>query len=196
MREVIDPRGSESRSETMRRLIVSDYITLDGVTEAPENWFGDFFEPAIDEVGLEHLKAADTLLFGRKTFEIFASAWPERTGEQADRINSMPKVVASSTLSDPGWNASVVSDNVERHVRALKEESGGDILIYGSGTLTGALAQQGLIDEYRLWQTPTVVGRGSRLFGKGHPAGSFTLTGFKQFDRGVVLLTYQPQASR
>lgn len=177
----------------MRRLIVSDYVTLDGVIEAPENWLGEFFEPAIDDVGLEHLRAADTLLFGRKTFQIFASAWPERTGAMADRINSLPKVVASSTLSDPGWNSTVVSDDIEAHVRGMKEQSGGDILVYGSGTLTRALAQQGLIDEYRLWQAPTVVGQGSRLFGEGHPAATFRLHGIKQFDGGVVLMMYQPQ---
>jgi dihydrofolate reductase len=165
------------------------------VTEGPENWFGAFFEPAIAEVGLEQLKAADTLLFGRKTFEIFASAWQGRTGEYADRINSLPKVVASSTLSGPGWNATVVRNDIEGHVRTLKKQSGGDILVYGSGELTRALARQGLVDEYRLWQTPIVFGQGSRLFGEGHPAGTFNVQGVRRFDGGVVLLAYQPSTT-
>jgi dihydrofolate reductase len=158
----------------MGKLIVSQFITIDGVVEDPggsENlerggWALAFDRgPAGDQFKLDELMAADALLLGRVTYEGFAAAWPEREGEFADKFNTMAKYVVTSTLKNPDWNNTTVSNgNLEKEVTRLKQEISGDILVNGSVQLTRELVERGLVDELRLMVFPTVLGAGKRLF--------------------------------
>jgi len=160
----------------MGRLVVTEFVSLDGVVEAPGGG-EDFrhggwsFEINRGEEGdrfkLDEALEAEALLLGRVTYEGFAAAWPSRDGEFADKFNTMPKYVVSSTLSDPKWNNSHVisGDELAAEVARLKDKHDGDILVNGSAQLVQALAEQGLVDEYRLMVFPVVLGKGKRLFG-------------------------------
>ncbi len=185
----------------MRRLIVSEFLTLDGVMEAPggepghphSGWAGHFMSP--EEVACKHdeVLEAESLLIGRVTYESFAGAWPERVGEFADRMNTMHKDVVSKTLRNPAWeNTEVIRDAVVDAVHLLKETAGGPILVPGSGTLVRALTEHHLVDEYRLMIFPVVVGGGVRLFADDLAKTVLTLVDTRTFSSGVVLLTYQP----
>jgi dihydrofolate reductase len=158
----------------MRQLIVSEFVTMDGVMEAPggepshphTNWVGDHpgghdhFDYKLAEI-LE----AEVLLVGRVTYESFAGAWPERTGEFAEKLNSMPKVVVSGTLKDPEWNnTTVLSGDVVAGVSELKQQGGGPILVHGSHTLVHTLLDHDLVDELRLMVFPVTIGAGLRVF--------------------------------
>src|SRR5262245_33789891 len=155
----------------MSTLVVSQFITLDGVVEDPggsENldrggWAFQFDRgPDGDKFKLDELMASDALLLGRVTYEGFAAAWPSRDGDFADKFNTMPKYVVSSTLHDPEWNNSTVVGLDE--IAGLKEAEGGDILVNGSVQLVQALVERDLIDEYRLMVFPVVLGAGKRMF--------------------------------
>jgi dihydrofolate reductase len=160
----------------MRKLVVTEFVTLDGVMEDPGG--GEAFERGGwafqfergeegDRFKLDELMASDVLLLGRRTYEGFARAWPAITDEVgfADRMNSMRKVVVSSTLERPEWtNSTVLAGDPVEGVRALKAEGGGDILLAGSAQLAQTLAPAGLVDEYRLMVFPVVLGAGKRLF--------------------------------
>jgi dihydrofolate reductase len=158
----------------MAKLVVSQFISVDGVVEDPggsEGWDrgGWAFKyergPEGDKFKLDELMAADALLLGRVTFEGFAEAWPSRTGEFADKFNGMAKYVVSSTLSDPDWNNShVISGDVAAEVSKLKEQPGGDVLVNGSVQLCQTLIEAGLVDELRLMVFPVVLGGGKKLF--------------------------------
>jgi len=141
----------------------------------------------------DELFASDALLLGRVTYQGFAEAWPSRTeGDYAQRINSMPKFVASKTLEETEWNATLIKDNVAEEVGRLKQLPGQDILVFGSGQLVDTLAQHHLVDEYRIWVDPILVGSGRRLFKEGSEATVLKLVEAKKFPSGVVVLTYQP----
>ena len=185
----------------MRKVVVSEFVTLDGVFEHPE-WsmpyhsFGHTVQMAMK---LDELRAADTLLFGRITYEGMAEAWPQMAtiaGEYAERMNSYPKYVASTTLTEPTWNASVIAGDLATAIRDLKVQPGRDLLVFGSGTLVADLARHDLIDEYRLMLFPVVVGTGRRLFPDGFSA-NLELVATTPYDSGAVLLTYRraPQTS-
>jgi dihydrofolate reductase len=185
------------------RIIATNYVSLDGVIEDPvgmENsglgdWTGPFTRgPLGDKFKLEELKAAEALLFGRLTYDAFAAVWPSVKDEAgfAERINSLPKYVASSTLKEVSWNATtVIGHDLVAETTALKSRYDGDILIYGSASIVHALAPHGLIDEYRLMIYPTVLGRGKRLF-PANVKSTMALGDLKQFDDGIVLLCYRP----
>jgi dihydrofolate reductase len=179
----------------VRKLIVSEFLTLDGVMEANEKWQFPYFSDDLAEFNKAQILALDTILLGRVTYEIFASSWPYRTHNEfgiADKLNGTPKFVVSSTLKKAEWNNSrLIKENVAQEVSKLKQQPGGDIGITGSATLIQSLMKEELIDEYRLFIHPIVVGSGKRLF---HDGGSTTLklTGTKMFSSGVVLLSYQP----
>ncbi len=185
----------------MRKIVVTEFVTLDGVMEAPrgENdfrhgpWTMDYaddegFKYKLGEV-LEH----DTLLLGRRTYEGFSAAWPERSGEFADKMNDMEKVVVSTTLDDAnGWNNSrLVKENVAEEVAALKERPGQDILIAGSATLVHFLTAHDLIDEYRLMVFPVVLGGGKRIFADDGARKNLRLASSRQLGSGSLILVYE-----
>jgi dihydrofolate reductase len=177
----------------MRKLVVSTFTTLDGVMdEGMETWHFPYFDDGMGAVARELLFAADTILCGRQTYESFAGAWPSEEGEFADRINSLPKLVVSTTLEEPlEWNNSkLLEGDVVEEVRKLKEQPGENILIYGSGRLADTLRQANLVDEHRLWIHPYVWGKGTRLLAGGTEAKIGKLADVTQTPSGVAILTY------
>ena len=152
----------------MRRIVVTEFVTLDGVMEDPggaENfsrggWAFQFDRGADgDQYKVDELMAADALLLGRRTFEGFAAAWPGQTGDFANKINAVKKIVVSSTLEDPAWSpTTVIRGDVARELGAMKDGPGGDILVAGSGHLVRTLLADGLVDELRLMVFPIVSG--------------------------------------
>jgi len=180
----------------MRKLVVSEFVSLDGVVEDPR-WTFQFSSEDRDQFKFDELAASDALLLGRVTYEGFAAAWPqmeEQTGEYGAWMNGYPKHVVSTTLGEPlEWNNStLVKGNVAEEVSNLKRQPGKDILIFGSGELVNALMQHDLIDEYRLMVFPVVVGSGKRLFSEGGDTKALKLAETKTFDSGVVVLSYRP----
>lgn len=186
----VDNTDTESPS---RNVIVSEFLTLDGVAEAPEEWTVEFYTDEQQEYKDDELSASDALLLGRVTYETFADAWPDRTTDFADRINSIPKYVVSTTLAEAEWNNSTIIDgDVAGEVAELKRESGQDILVNGSVELVNALKAEDLVDEYRLMVFPIVLGDGKRLFEGGSDTTTMNLVETKTLDSGVVVLTYHP----
>ncbi len=161
----------------MGKLVVTEFVSIDGVFEDPggsENfehggWSFDYDRGEDgDRFKLDELTEADVQLLGRKTYEAFAEAWPSREGEFADKLNNDPKYVVSNTITDPEWqNTTVISGDAVEGVRKLNDETDGVILVAGSGSLVGALLGADLVDELRLMVFPTVLGRGQRLFPDG-----------------------------
>jgi dihydrofolate reductase len=177
----------------MSKLVVAEFLTLDGVMEAPEKWQFQFWHDDMGKAVLDAMLEADALLLGRVTYQIFAEAWPSETDEMADRINSMAKYVASTTLKEVKWNNShLLEGDVASAVRALKEQPGRDMLVVGSGELVNTLMQHDLVDEYQLMIHPIVLGSGKRLFREESDTKVLKLAATKMFDTGVLLLTYQP----
>src|ERR687898_1397575 len=191
----------------MRRVIVSEFISLDGVIEDPGGgeefdrggWaFQSEREPEGDKFKFDELAAADALLLGRVTYEGFAAVWPqmeEQTGEYGAWMNGYPKHVASRTLEEPlEWNNStLIEEDVAEGVSKLKQQDGKDILVFGSGELARTLMEHDLIDEYRLMVFPIVVGKGKRLFGDTEETKAMELVNTKQVGPdGVLILTYRP----
>lgn len=159
----------------MGRIVVTEFVTLDGVMEDPGGaegfdrggWAFKFERgPDGDAFKVDEVFGSDALLLGRRTYEGFAAAWPERTDEAgfADRMNSMAKYVVSGTLERADWNNTTVIGDDLAGVRVLKDQDGGDILVAGSGRLVAGLVEHDLVDEYRLMVFPTILGRGRRLF--------------------------------
>jgi dihydrofolate reductase len=175
----------------MRKIIVTQFVSLDGVTQDPQNWSFPYWHDDVGKFKHHELFRADTLLLGRVTYEGFAEAWPPRRGDDySDRMNSIEKVVVSTTLDKPAWNNTrVIKRNVAAEVTKLKQASGQDILIFGSMSLADALMLANLVDEYRLLVYPIVLGRGLKMFKDGRSA-SLTLRETKTYDTGVVLLRY------
>lgn len=176
----------------MRKVIVTEFVSLDGVMEAPEKWSFGYWDDEIGKLKLDELFAADALLLGRVTYEGFAAAWPSRTDETgyADRINNLPKYVVSTTLSKPEWNnTQVIKGNLAGEVTRLKQQPGQNILVFGSAQLAASLLEEDLVDEYRLLVYPVVLGAGKRLFGEENKAG-LRLLDVRKYNSGVVLLTY------
>jgi dihydrofolate reductase len=192
----------------MGRVVVSEFVTLDGVFEAPGGgeefalggWSFKFNRGEEgDKFKVDELQAADAQLLGRKTYEGFARAWPAmKEGPFGEKMNSMPKYVASTTLAaeDAQWqNSTVLGLDVAGEVAQLKERTKGDILVAGSATLVRSLAGHGLVDEYRLMVFPVVLGSGKRLFAEGTPSATLRLVEHRPVGPdGVVILTYQPVA--
>jgi dihydrofolate reductase len=186
----------------MGKVVVTEFVSIDGVFEDPggsENykhggWTFKFDRGDDgDKIKLDELMEADAQLLGRVTFEAFAEAWPSREGEFADKINSGPKYVVSTTLENPEWeNSTVIKDNVSDEVSKLKDTYDGDILIAGSGQLVRSLMQDGLVDMLRLMVFPVVLGSGKRLFEEEIDPSVMTLTDTKQVGSdGVMVLTYE-----
>jgi dihydrofolate reductase len=186
----------------MGRMIVSEFVTLDGVMEDPGGsegfsrggWAFQFNRgPAGDKFKLDEVMEADTLLLGRTTYQGFAEAWPSRTGDFADKMNNMPKVVVSTTLKDPKWNNTrVLSANVAEELSRLRSTSKGDIVVAGSRQLVQTLMNHGLVDEYRLMVFPVVLGDGKRLFPEGNATAPMELIKSQPVGDGVLILVYHP----
>jgi len=176
----------------MRKLSLQEFVTLDGVMESPEKWNGAFWSDELEVYARDRLFEADALVLGRATYEAFVSSWPLRSGDDfSDRINSLPKYVASRTLRNPGWNASVIDGDVAEEVTNMKAQPGRDLLVYASGELVNTLMAHDLIDDYRIWVFPIVFGAGKRLFDR-HDSKALKLVDTRSFDTGVVILSYTP----
>lgn len=180
----------------MRKVIATEYVTLDGVMDEPGTWSFPFWNDELAKYKYDELFASDALLLGRVTYQGFAAAWPTMTGtgDFGERMNSLPKYVASRTLNTVEWNASLIKGDVAEEVAKLKQQPGQDILLAGSGDLLHTLMQHGLIDEYRLLLHPIVLGSGKRLFREGNST-TLKLIETQTFSSGVIALSYQPVSS-
>jgi dihydrofolate reductase len=186
----------------MGKIVVTEFVSLDGVMEDPGGsedfkYGGWTFQIDRGEEGdrfkLDETMDTEALLLGRKTYEGFAEAWPQREGEFADKFNNMPKYVVSSTLKDPDWNnTTVIEGDLAEAVSKLRDELDGDIVVHGSAQLAQALIENGLVDELRLMVFPVVLGSGKRLFGETSDKHSLKLSGSQFVGAGVAILTYQP----
>jgi dihydrofolate reductase len=186
----------------MGRIIVTEFVSLDGVIEAPgggEDYKHGGWTFEIDrgaegnKFKLDETLDADALLLGRVTYEGFAAAWPSRDDEFANKFNTMPKYVVSSTLDKPDWNNSTVLDgDVAEEVAKLKQQQDGDIVVHGSAQLVQALIEHDLVDELRLMVFPVVLGSGKRLFGDTSEKKRLRLTDSKTVGDGVSILVYEP----
>jgi dihydrofolate reductase len=187
----------------MGRIVVTEFVSLDGVMEDPGGaegfahggWTFDFPDPEGMKYKLDEVMDHEAMLLGRVTYEAFAAAWPGRTDEVgfADRMNSMPKYVVSTTLGSADWNNStLISENVPEELAKLRAEPGGDMLVAGSRTLVQTLIEHDLVDEYRLMVFPIVLGSGKRLFGHSDRTTVLALVDSKRLDSGTMILTYHP----
>ena len=179
----------------MRKVVVTEFMTLDGVMEDPHKWSFDFWNDEIANYKQAELDATDALLLGRVTYEGFAAAWPGRTDDTgfADKFNAMPKYVATRTLDDLDWsNSHVLEGDVAEAVARLKEEPGQDIGIHGSATLTRYLTEHGLIDQYKLLVYPVILGQGKRLFDDSTSKKVLKLVDSQTFGTGVISQIYEP----
>jgi dihydrofolate reductase len=186
----------------MGRIVVTEFVSLDGVMEDPggaESFRhgGWTFEinrgDEGDKFKLDEALSSEALLLGRVTYEGFADAWPSREGEFADKFNTMPKYVVSSTLEEPEWNNStVLKGDLAEEVAKLKQEQDGDIVVHGSAQLVQALIDHDLVDELRLMVFPVVLGSGKRLFGDTSDKKRLRLVDSKTVGDGVAILTYAP----
>jgi dihydrofolate reductase len=175
----------------MRNIIVTEFLSLDGVMEAPA-WTAPYWNDEIAAFKGEESDAGDALLLGRVTYQGFAAAWPESKDEGAPYFNSVRKYVVSTTLDKAEWNNSVlIKNNVIAEITRLKQQDGNDIVVHGSATLVQTLMQHNLVDSLRLLVYPVVVGKGKRLFQEGS-AAKLKLVKSQAFSSGVVALIYQP----
>jgi len=187
----------------MGKIVISTNVSLDGVVQDPDGkegfsrggWFNQYGGKDLEEwAKISYAEALDTtaLLLGRRSDEWFAARWASRSGEWADRLNSLPKYVVSSTVQDPKWtNVTVLKGSVVDEVTRLKQELDGDIVVYASYQLGRTLIEHDLVDELRLFVFPVAVGSGERLFGQTSGNKPFRLTGSRTIGDGLVFLTYE-----
>ncbi|WP_066174509.1 dihydrofolate reductase family protein [Bacillus marinisedimentorum] len=178
----------------MGKISVSLYLSLDGIMEDPA-WTAPYFNDELAKVQQDLLFASDVLLLGRITYEGFAAAWPSMEDEDgfADKMNAMPKYVATTTLSEAQWNAQFIKDNVAEELRKMKQNTDQNFLIYGSGQLIRMLMKHNLIDEYNFIINPVVLGKGKRLFTGDIEDQKLKLAGVKTTRTGVAVMTYHPE---
>ena len=184
----------------MRKVIASEFVSLDGVMESPDQWHFPYFNDEMGEAIGEAMAQADAMLMGRVLYEEWAAYWPQQDLEEnpfAARMNGIQKYVVSTTLKEPlGWdNSTLINENVAEEIAGLKRQPGGDISISGSGSLVRSLLADDLLDELRLMVHPIVVGTGKRLFEEGGEQKALKLVDSKTFSTGVLYLTYQPAQS-
>jgi dihydrofolate reductase len=190
----------------MSRIVAAEYVTADGVMQDPGGvgeielggWSNSYWNDELAKLQTELLFASDSLLLGRITYEGFAAAWPDlehEEGEFATRMNTMPKYVASRTLSDMKWNATLIAGEVPDEVARLKRQSDQNLLIYGSSVLLNALSQHDLIDQYRLMIYPVILGQGKRLFRETSDKKPLRLVDANTTSAGVLIADYEPAKS-
>ena len=188
----------------MGRIVVTEFVSLDGVMEDPGGaedfeyggWTFEIDRGEGDKFKLDETFDSEALLLGRVTYEGFAEAWPSREGEFADKFNTMPKYVVSSTLRDPTWNnTTVLSGDLVEEVSRVRDEAGGDVYVHGSRQLAQALLEHDLVDELHLMVFPVVLGSGKRLFGETTSKKRLQLVESKIVGDGVAILVYE-SASR
>ncbi|MEU4508206.1 dihydrofolate reductase family protein [Nonomuraea wenchangensis] len=176
-----------------RKITAGLFVALDGVVEAPETWHFPYLNEEMSAAVGQMYAEADTLLLGRVTYEAFAAVWPHQTGELAEAINGIRKLVASTTLTTVAWsNAALIEGDVVAAVKELKEQPGGAVTLAGSISLVRTLLRAGLLDELRLLIHPLVAGAGQRLFPDDTTPVPLKLTRSATFTTGVLDLTYQP----
>ena len=190
----------------MGRIVVTEYISVDGVVEAPSGtedfervgWTDDFSRgPAGEQFKVDETMASDALLLGRVTYDTFAAVWPHVEGDFADKFNTMPKYVVSSTLGNPEWNnTTVLRGDVVEVVKDLKEQHRRDIVVHGSPQLAQTLIEHDLVDALHLLVYPVIVGAGKRLFAATSLKKNLRLVETKAFNDGVTLLVYEPANAR
>jgi dihydrofolate reductase len=187
----------------MSRIVAAEYVTADGVMQDPGGvgeierggWSNPYWDDELAKLQTELLFASDALLLGRTTYEVFAASWPNPEHEEgafANKMNAMPKYVASRTLQDAEWNATVIEGEVPEAVAKLKGESGQNLLIYGSGALLNTLLHHDLVDLYRLMIYPVVLGQGKRLFTESSNKKPLRLTDVTSTSTGVLVADYVP----
>ena len=175
------------------KLIESTFTTLDGVISDPQVWGSAYWNDEHFNYSQKLLFSSDAMLLGRKTYEGFAESWPQRKGDEfSDRFNAMPKYVASRTLREATWNASILQGDAAEAVAELKKRPGGSLLKYGTGEFDRALASHRLVDEYHFWIFPEVLGKGDRLF-DSIDAMSLKLLDTTTFSTGIVVHVYAPK---
>lgn len=185
----------------MGRVIVTEFVSLDGVMEAPggeegyahTGWSFEFGDAGQYEYKLEELREADVQLLGRVTYEGFAAAWPEREDEAgfAEKMNAMPKYVVSTTLDEATWNNTTILRSLDDAAR-LRDEQDGNVLVAGSNTLVHGLLERGLVDELRLMIFPVILGSGKRIYPETREKTPLKLTDKRSWDNGIVLHAYEP----
>jgi len=195
----------QQRINLVRKVVISVYSTLDGIIQ-PIDWTGHYATPEHAPYARQQLFEADALLMGRETYEIFASVWPVRTSDfdapgsegYVQRINSLPKYVASTTLQEPlAWNNSrVIKGDVAEAVTELKRQPGLNLLMYGAGPVAYTLIQNGLVDELQIWLYPVIAGNGVRLFTGASDMPYLQLRDARRFESGIMILTYEPENRR
>jgi dihydrofolate reductase len=182
----------------MGKVVIQEFLTVDGVVEDPggETDFehGGWAIPFVDDDQLrwivEQAQATEALLLGRRTYEGFVAAWPDRTGPLANRLNELPKHVATTTLDELEWNSSPIDGDVPATVAQLAQAADGDLTVHGSVTLAKSLMRAGVVDEYHLWIVPVALGSGERLFDESIGGVQLALTDVKRTGSGQAVLTY------
>ena len=185
----------------MGKIIVSEFVSLDGVMEAPggepgykhTGWVAKFQDEQQIEYKMEEVLAVEALLLGRKTYEGFSEAWPFVSGKFGDKMNSLPKFIASTTLKNVSWNNSkILGPDTLSEVKKIKNDFHGDVMVIGSRTLVNFLKLNHLVDEYRLMIFPIVLGCGMRLFDEVKDFEMLRLVDSHPLRNGAIILTYQP----
>ncbi|MDW5324744.1 dihydrofolate reductase family protein [Plantactinospora sp. KLBMP9567] len=189
----------------MRKIVESTFVSLDGIIDdtrpstasraQPQHWGQPYWDAAHAGYAQKLMDSGDAMLLGRVTYEGFAEAWSSRAGDpHADVMNAMPKYVASRTLTETTWNATLLQGDVAEEVAKLKEQPGRNILKWGTGELDRTLVQHGLVDEFHFWYFPVVVGAGKHLFeGAGFDTTHLKLADVERFDSGIVVHIYVPK---
>ena len=178
-----------------RKVIATFFVSLDGVTEAPQDWHFPYFNDEMAAAIGAAMGSSDAMLCGRVTYQEWAAFWPDADNEMADYMNNTPKYVASTTLNEVEWsNSQLLEGDVPAAVAALKKQPGKDIVMSGSATLARSLIREGLVDELHLMLHPVVVGEGARLFDEGEKH-ALELLDSETFGTGVVYATYKPAGS-
>ena len=177
----------------MRKLIVSNNVTLDGRVDDVLDWSIPGDDEDFVKRNIDLLSQSDGLILGRKSYEFFAAVWPSRSGEFPDLMNGIAKHVASTTLEDPEWqNTQLIEGDVPEAVAKLKQEPGQDLVVYGSHDLAHNLLEHDLVNEYQLWVYPVVLGKGRSFFEDGVKRMNLDLVDTTVIPPGVAILTYQP----
>ena len=176
----------------MRKLIESTLVSLDGIIESPDRW--SIFDDEAAQLSMQELDEYDAFIMGRVTYEFFRANWASVTGNPyIDRINAMPKYVASRTLSEVTWNATLLGPDIVGAIERLKAQPGKDLIKYGTSRVDDTLLRAGLVDELRIWVMPVVVGNGQRIFEDVEASSlKLTLTDVRELGNGSVVLTYIP----